>query len=187
MHFGSLFLYFAPHGFLGGDFWVNCQLPAMSWKACFRAMRTVFQFGQMTPLTFHLWWLLVRSTSSGDVNDVGTEMGPDLCLRYESACTFSGHRWLWILYLHECPCPIDVCHVRISTHSTNKVRSEITSMASETEQAEESLLWVSVTCVILFGLALMCPPCVGLGLLLDFALLSGRCHILLITMMVPGT
>lgn len=32
MYFGSLFLYFVPHGFLGDYFRVNCQLPDSALK-----------------------------------------------------------------------------------------------------------------------------------------------------------
>lgn len=51
------------------------------------------------------------------------------------------------------------CHIIISSH---KVSNEITSTASETEQVEGCLLWVSLPPLIVFNLTRICPLCVGL-------------------------
>lgn len=58
---------------------------------------------------------------------------------------------------------IYVCLVIISSHSTNEVRNEITNGGMWHVRGEDSLLWVSVTCLILFSLPLICPLCIGLA------------------------
>lgn len=80
-----------------------------------------------------------------------------LTLTYTPACMFSGNTSMnaW----HSWKSAISACQRIISSH---KVSNEITSTAGETEQANSSRLWISLTALILFHLTWICPLCVGL-------------------------
>lgn len=106
---------------------LQSELPA-SWQCLEKEAESVLD--RWPPWLFIFDSFFFRSASSGDVTDVGAEIGPHSHPRYRLVVLFQS-TYSYEFCFHECLWPIYVCYVLISSHFTNEVRIEIISMASE--------------------------------------------------------